>query len=368
MKKTTTLFLLVLNFFLTSNYSIGQNDIKKKNFNSIIKISGDTIKSPIIRTNHNESNESQVAFMQEGSVVVLKSNDIISYFDGASMYNSINIKGREEKKLINYIVTGPLYLGRSISKNGKFTYYIKLENDKEMVDLDLEKFDIVNFLKKYLIDFEQFKSTYKKAIYYNFKSLAEFTSAYNAYKDPKTYVAIKYKNPETIKVGFLASINPSQLKFKKDNINTNSTAFTIGVNLTNQFSRSVSLGLLSSLNLASFNYAAEKTKINTFEIAPTLGVSYFLNETLCIKFSAGASILYNLGSKVDLTNEDRSVSIKGLNFGYITGVSVEIKSKYALFINYSGYSFKTQNFDPAGIESKRIGELKSLRIGFYFNL
>jgi len=367
MKKTIFCFLLALSFFLTSNYVVGQDDVKQKNFNTIIKISGDTIKPQIISKKPSESNENQVTFKEGNSVLILNAADIISYFDGTSKFHSENINGKEEKKLINYIVTGPLYLGRSISKDGQFTYYLTLEHAKDMIDLGSKKYDIIGFLKTYLNDFEQFNKTYNKPIYYNYKSLAEFASAYNAYKDPKTYVATTYSNPETIKVGVLASINSSQLKFKKDNISENATTFSVGLNFSNQFSRVVSLDIHSMLNLATFSYPEEEAKINTFEISPTLGLGFFLNEMLCIKVNAGVSMLYNIGSKVDINAEGRSVSIKGLNFGYIGGATLLIKSKYGVYINYQGYSFKTKNFDPAGFPSARSGELKSMRIGFLIN-
>jgi len=367
MKKSSSIIFASITFLLSSTYVIGQNEVDQRNFNLIIKASSDTIKSPVIKTKTSESNEDQVSFIQDKSVIVVKSADLISYFDGNSKYYSESIKEKGGKKLIKYIVTGPIYLGQSYSKSGKSTFYLKLKDDSGLVNLELKKIDIDGFLREYINDFEQFKNKYNKKIYYDYKSLAEFASAYNAYKVPETYVPLKFSNPEAIEIGFYVSINSSQIKFENTPIKVNAPTTSTGFIFTDQFSRVVSLDLLSALNFSAFKYNNEEVKINTFEITPSLGFSYFLNEKLCIKLNVGPSFLYNFNSKVTLTNERRSVLIRGINFGYSAGMSVILMSKYAFFINYQNYGFKTKNFDPAGLESAREGKLASCRFGCLYN-
>lgn len=356
-----TLICLVLN----TNIVNGQKKPSIKNFNKIIKTDGDTIKSPIIITTISKSNEDQVTYKQKNSTQLIKADEIISYFDGKSAYYSEIIQDSKEKKLVTYIVAGPLYFGRSTSKKGVISFYLKLKSANEIINLEYKKNELTGFLTKYLIDFEKFKNTYDKNIFFDYKSLAEFASAYNAFKNPETYVPLKFRNTESVTFGIYGSYNLSQINFGKGS-EKSSISYSIGPKILVKYTRTVSFDILSTLNSSTFKYTNENVNIKTIGIEPTIGISYFINEDLGFKLNVGPCIHYNIGSKVKLIEENQTVLIKGLNTGLSAGVSLILKSKYHFFVNYSKYQFKTENF--MGAKSEREGKFDSVRFGFYLKL
>ncbi len=363
MRKAFFVLFVLIKLISCSILALGQN-IPQININLIITTSGDTIKSPIIKTNFSDSNESQVTYFKDKTLLILNATDIISYFDGTDKYYAAIIKDKGGKKLIKYVVTGPLYFAQSFNRKGESSLYLKLREENAFINLETKTSDIKSFLKQYLSDYDQFRSTYKKRINYEFESLAEFVSAYNAFKEPANYVALEFKKQQTLKFGLYGSYNFNQLKLDKTLNNTAIPSFSIGLLLSNQYTRSLSLDILSTYTVSNFEFDnKEKPMLRTINLEPTLRIGYYINDNSCVKINAGPVIMYNLGSKVELVNG--SINIKGLNVGYTAGASFQVKSKYTFFINYLNYKFKTNNYNPSSLESSsKDGILGSYRIGF----
>lgn len=358
----TTLFLVSI--FFNSSIVFGQKKTDPININSIIKVSRDTIRPQLISTKASESNETQVTYTLNKSTLILKAEDLISYFDGKASYYSENIQNSNEKRLVKYIVSGPLYFGQSNSKKGEITYYLKLKEANELINLEPKKYEINRFLKEYLADFDQFRSKYKKKIFYDYKSLAEFASAYNAFKYPETYVPLKFKNSESVKLGIYASLNLSQIEFESMS-KPNSLSYSVGPRLSIKYTRTISFDILSTLNRSSFEYTNEKVNINTIGLEPSIGISCYVSGKIAIKLNVGPTLHYNTKSKVHLVKENTDVLIKSLNTGLSSGIGLVYKSNYSFLINYINYPFKTENF--SGAKSERTGKFNSLRFGLLYN-
>jgi len=337
----------------------------------IIYAKGDTLKSKVIISSNKKTNEDQLTYILNDKEIVVTSAELVSFFNGTSTFYSKNIVDQTEKKLIKNVVSGPLYLGQSFKKNGTSVYYIKKENDDKYISLDKYEFNVESFLQNYLSDFADFKSNYRKKIYYDYKSLGEFASAYNAFKIPETYVPQKFENTEKIKFGVFGSVNLSGISFKDNSIKFDyALSYSFGLSVVNQYSRMFSLDVL-----ASYNYSKNKAKdqnidaiIKTVGIEPSLGTSFFIKDYLCLKVDLGLVIYYNMNSGIDLYDNGSSVLVKGFNFGYSGGLEANYKSKYYTFIKYINYNVKTNNFDPGGIESSsKKGKYSNFRFGIGYN-
>lgn len=350
---------------LCSIISIAQNNTGLENNSIIIKVSGDTIKSPKLVSKQLYSNEDQVTYIFNSKETVLKADDLISYFDGTIKYYSEEIKGIEGKKLITYTITGPLYFGQSLNKEGTATYYIALKDEKYFINLKTNADNINGFLKEYLSDFDQFKSTYRKRINYEFESLAEFASAYNAYKEPATYVAMDFEKPQVVKFGFYASYNLNKLKLDDALNKTASPSLSIGMLFSNEYNRVFSLDMLATYNISGFEFESkEKVMLSTIGFEPSIAIRFQINNSQ-VKLNTGPIIYYNLGSKVQMPQKE--VNIKGFNLGYNIGASICLKSSYNFFINYLHYSLKTKNYFPQNLDSSaKKGSLTSYRFGVYY--
>jgi len=337
----------------------------------IISANGDTLNSKVIISSNIKTNEDQLTYILNDKEIVVTSVELVSFFDGTSTFFSRNIVDRTEKKLIKNVVTGPIYIGQSFKKNGTSVYYIKKENDDKYISLEKYEFNVEPFLQSYLSDFGDFKYKYRKKVYYDYKSLGEFASAYNAFKVPETYVPQKFDNSEKIKLGVFGSVNLSGISFNDNSIKfDNALSYSFGVSVVNQYSRMFSLDVL-----ASYNYSKNKAKnqnidaiIKTIGVEPSLGTSFFLKDYLCLKVDLGLVIYYNMNSGINLYDYGSSVLVKGFNFGYSGGVETIYKYKYFAFLKYINYNIKTSNFDPGAIESSsKKGNYSNFRIGIGYN-
>jgi len=354
--------------YIVAQENLGQTPVVHS---MIISAKGDTLRSKVIISSNKKTNEDQLTYLLNDKEIVVTSAELVSFFDGTTTFYSRSIVDQAEKKLIKNVVSGPIYIGQSFKKNGTSAYYIKKENDDKFISLEKYEFNDESFLQSYLNDFADFKSKYHKKIYYDYKSLGEFASAYNAFKAPETYVPQKFDNTEKVKLGVFGSVNLSGISFKDNSIKFDKAlSYSLGVSVVNQYSRMFSLDVL-----ASYNYSKNKAKdqnieavIKTIGVEPSLGTSFFIRDYLCLKVDLGLVIYYNLNSGINLYDYGSSVLIKGFNFGYSAGVETIYKSKYYAFLKYIKYNVKTNNFDPGGIESSsKKGKFSNFRLGVGYN-
>jgi len=376
MKKMNSFFLkkaILVAYLLTPILSVAQVNVDStsKNYNQIIEISGNSIKSPIILGERRKTNEDRLTYILRGNEITIRASELVSFFDGTSMFYSRNVVDQNDKKLIKNIVSGPLYIGQSFKKNGVSVFYIKKENEDRYIQLDNYKYSIESFLQGYLNDFIEFKCKYQKKIFYDYVSLGEFASAYNAYRVPETYVPVEFENPEKLKFGVFGSVNISSLSFTDNLIKfKDAPSYSFGISITDQYTRTFSLDILASYTHSVIEAKVQPIEavIKTVGIEPSLGASFYINNLICIKVNLGSVVNYEINSGLNLKDEGRSVLIKGFNIGYSSGVDVIYKSKYHAFAKYVNSKINTNNFDLGTIEpSSKRGELSIVRFGIEYS-
>ncbi|MCK4663976.1 MAG: hypothetical protein KAT68_14000 [Bacteroidales bacterium] len=343
----------------------------------IITYTKDTIRNITILRKVKLTNENQVTYKNYSNKInTLNAEEIYSYSDTINYYLSTLIKPENKYKLISYFLGGPLNIGKSMKNNGKNVYWLRKKLDSSAVCLDEHKFNLPEFLTEYLPDYQSFTKIYKKKIYYTYKSLGEFVSAYNEFKSPEIYRFTKFKNIEVIEKGLFTSYNI--LTFKYDNYEYNfnqSTSCSLGFFLKNNFTNNMFLNYLTILSYSKIISDEENINLYNLCFEPSFFFKVNLKGSSNLNFGTGLFIIYNFNSYVDnkivKPNEFTTIGIKNLGLvGYSLSCQYENRSRFILSINYIQHNIQTDNFSQSSIvNTSKNGKLRGLRfgIGYKFN-
>lgn len=363
-------FLCITTIFIAMN-QISCAQSSQTNSSYIVTISGDTIRNCEIKKNHKLTNEDQVTYIYNNTRNSLPSNSIKSFFNGSELFVSELLKHEIKYKLISYLIGGTSSFGQAFSRKGKAIFYLKRSDTQEVVCLEDHKLNLLPFVQSFLPDFDAFYKTYNAKVYYEYKSIAELISAYNAFKEPSIYVPTKYKYRENIKFGMNASIGIGNLAFTNSQSDLNSLDnFSFGLNFKQFYTRNINFNFSISYNNSSFKGTNEDVYIKSISVNPNLGFSKALNSKLDITLKGGLSLSYNIDSYLaQKTEEGVVLVITGFNLGPQVSVEFTYLKKYGFFTSYLTYTIKTKE----GGRFLTIEAIKAntqiLRFGFlyYFN-
>lgn len=368
MKKT--LFILSIILVLTLKYSIAQKNISR---NVIIFANGDTLFSPHISGNKILTNQDGITYAdKQNAKQKLTACQIREYYLNNEYFHSVMIKSDKICRLITYEVGGYINFGLSYTANGDMNYYIK--KDDEVTALEKHRYDLKSFFFGYLEDFDQFYSTYKVKISYDFKTLAEMISAYNAYKYPETYVFEQVKNKEKSRVGIIASggfLNTNLSGYYEDNLT--GASFSIGVDLETRYSRYMAIHTPLTYNTSSGKGSNTSSHWSTINFEPYLTYKPIPKQKISFEFGAGIGVLYSLKSYLDcsaLTESDQNkVYFNKMNFGPNLSFIVNLSRKLKTQLMFTQYKAKTPNIKMSSVEDTSLKANTNnfrLMISYYF--
>lgn len=335
------LFILGISIFIMAISHISRAQSTSINSAYIATTSGDTIRNCEIKKSHRLTNENKVTYYYNDTVYSLPSKDVKSYFDGSQYF--VSEKLNNKYILINYIIGGSASFGQSFTKGGEAIFHLKRNDTQEVVRLAEHKYNLLSFLKSFLPDFDAFYSNYNAKVYYDFKSMAELISAYNAFKMPDLFFPVKYNYKKNIKIGINASLSKWNLELIDDHLDfTDRNSFSLGLDIKQYYTRNVFFNVSLSYNNAGFIGTNEDLYIETVSLDPNLGFSTTINPRLEIAIKGGFNLSYNIDSYLrKKALGDVELEIVGFNFGPQLGIVITYLNRHSVFINYSNYAFKT---------------------------
>ncbi|WP_205503290.1 hypothetical protein [Rufibacter psychrotolerans] len=296
-----------------------------------------------------------------------------SYSLGARFFKTYHVTEGAGKKLIEVVVHGPVSLGQSISEKGEPVYYVTKEGE-EFTSLQPHQYQLSAFFAGYLPDYNEFVTSTQKRPFYEFKSLAEFVSAYNTYKHPDKYVAERYKSPEQVGVFAFGSVNASSLSFKNESKEFSTAAtLSVGAILHYKYHRKLFLVTPVLYQRASFSSQANEVQLYHLLVEPHFVYRFYINEPVTFSIGPGLGLSYDLNSQVRPLQAEESIKDKvdfeKVGVGYNLNASLDYKARYMLGISFSSYKIRTHPFEKVEIEtSGKKGSYQTIRFGLGYKL
>jgi hypothetical protein len=340
------------------------------NLSYIVKTSGDTIRNFRIHKAFKSTNENKVTYFHNDEKYSIPAGSIQSYYHNDAFYTSEFLKNENRHVLISYIVGGPVHFGQSAAPKGGDKFYLKLNDTQEVIGLSEHRNDLLKFLKGFLPDFDAFYSKYNAKILYEYKSLAELFTAYNAFREPGLYVPVRYKYREHSKFGISASYGKGSLELIdqqsdfKDKHN-----YSVGLVFRQFYTRNIGLNLSLSYNNALFNGTNEDLHIRDISFDPAICFGTMIRPGFDIALRGGYHLGYNINSNLSIkTGEGEVLDITGFNHGPQIGVDFIILKKYSVFINYLTCNVKTDEGPRFLLNDIVKAKSKNLQFGvvYYF--
>ncbi len=340
MNPKLVLFLLSL-FFI--NTVISQT-IHVKNKQFIITNSGDTIKGINIFKKKRYCNRETVKYTDiEGITHNANANQIKLYFDGKKIFKSVEIPDKNKKNFIHFFSDGYMKAGESYTKKNTVIYYLLYKN--KLITLEKYRYNLNSFLNNTLEKFDSFTSSYKKRIYYDYKSIGEMTAAYNAFLFPEKYVPTKYKYKHFISLGITATpLYYSNIYNEKEIPLNHNNSFQSGLVIKYDYTRNISFSLIPSLYKSSFSSDISKLEINSVNTDLLLNITAFRRNKNEIIISSGTSIMYHYNTFLytnDIFNGYQNVTYNLLSSGFILKASYGYNKH--LYVNLGIHFFHIWN-------------------------
>jgi hypothetical protein len=368
MKRQLSILSIIL--ALAINYALAQKNTSR---NVIIFANGDTLFSPQISGNQILTNQDGIAYTdKQNTKHKLTACQIREYYLNNEYFHSVMIKNENICRLITYEVGGYISFGLSYTANGDMNYYVK--KDDEVTSLEKDKYELKAFFSGYLPDFDQFYATYKVKISYDFKTLAEMISAYNAYKFPEKYVFQRVKNKEKGRIGIIASgglMNTKLSGFYADKLTGGS--FSFGMDIESRYSRYLAIHIPLTYNIASGKGSNVSSHWSTVNFEPYLTFTPIPKKKINFEFGAGVGMLYSMNSYLDcsaLTESDQNkVYFNKMNFGPNLSFIVKLSRNLKTQLMFTQYKAKTTNLKMSSIDDTSVKASTNnfrLMISYYF--
>jgi hypothetical protein len=167
---------------------------------SIIFQNGDTLMDSKIYSSFKKTNSKKLTFERNGQVETVSVSDVIAYWDGKNYFSRKPIDESGEC-FINLLLSGPLTLGEYVSEGGKTIFVVKLEAEEKFRIINDSKANLNSYFSSFLPRYAEFMEEYKKAPVHTRKSIGEFVSAYNQFRNPEKYKFTKFKHPRKFYFG-----------------------------------------------------------------------------------------------------------------------------------------------------------------------
>jgi hypothetical protein len=338
-----------------------KNAVAQKNAarNVIIFANGDTLSSPQILSNKILTNQSEIVFIDKNNTKQkLTACQIREYYLDNEYFHSVMIKSENICRLVTYEVGGYVSFGLSYASNGDMNFYVK-KND-EVEALEKHKYNLKSFFSGYLENFDAFYSNYKVKLSYDFKTLAEMISAYNAYKYPEKYVFEEVKNKEKGHIGIIASVgmaNTNLSGYLQDNLN--GVSFSVGLDYESRYSRYFAIHLPVTYNGVSGKASNISIHLSSFNFEPYLTFRPIPSKTINFEFGAGIGIMYSMNSYLDcsqlIESDQNKVMLNklgvGPNFSFITNLNKKLKAQF-IFTQYKAHLPSIKMSSPEDTSAK----------------
>lgn len=231
----------------------------------------DTLRGIEILSLNKQTNAFQVTYLNKVlERETLESKDVHAFYNG-TYHQSETIGKSKDKVIVAYEVKGPLSFGYSRDLSGDYSFYLK--QGLQVVEIPEEEAKTARTVSNFVINYREFKRGYKKTIYPEYKSLAEMTSAYNAFINPKRYKRKRYVYLENPKMGAYASVNYDvirdigfQMKY----------SFNVGLAIENAYARHLKVLFIPSIGVSEFkrDQSFQSISLKTLGIEGAIGYSY----------------------------------------------------------------------------------------------
>lgn len=364
--------LLVIIIFLA--LVIGDTVAQKDTSNDVIILAnGDTLFSPQIIKNKALTNQDQILYFDgQKRRQKLNASQVHAYFFNNESFHSELIKSDDLYRLINYEVGGYIGFGLSYTSKGDMNFYVK--KNGEVIALEKYKYDLKSFFINYMLDFDQFYAKYKVKISYDFKTLAEMISAYNAFKYPDQYVFEPIMNKDKVNVGVIASggmMNTNLSGYL--NARLNGGSFSFGMDLETKYSRYFAIHIPMTYNMASSKATNISIHLSTLNFEPFLTLRTIPKKKINFEIGAGLGMMYSLNSYLDcsslIESDQEKVKFNKLSFGTNLSVIANLDRKLRvqlMFVQYQTHSasIKKSYLGDTSVKA-RINNLR-LMIFYYF--
>ncbi len=354
MKKASFIISIIL--ALTLKYADAQKNLSR---NVIIFANGDTLNSPQILSNKMLTNQDEIVYIDRNSTKQkLTACQIREYYLDNEYFHSVMIKSENICRLITYEVGGYISFGLSYASNGDMNFYVK-KND-EVDALEKYKYNLKSFFSSYLEDFDQFYSNYRVKISYDFKTLAEMISAYNAYKYPEKYVFETVKNKEKGRIVVIASVGMANTKlsgYLQDNLN--GVSYSLGMDFESRYSRYFAIHLPVTYNWTSGKATNMSLHLSSINFEPYLTFRPIPNKSISFEFGAGFGMMYSMNSYLDCSQLIQSDQNKvllnklsvGPNFSFIANLDKKFKAQL-MFVQYKAHLANIKMSSPEDTSAK----------------
>ena len=343
MKKTFYIIICII-LTLTIKTTVAQENTTQ---NVIILSNGDTIFSPQIVTNKMLTNQDEITYIDnQNNKQKLDACQVKEYYLRNEFFHSERIKSENICRLVTYEVGGYISFGLSYCSNGDMNFYVKKDND--VTSLEKHRYNLKSFFSNYLEGFDTFYAKYNVKLSYDYKTLAEFISAYNAYKFPDTYVFESVKTKEKGRFGIIASggfVNTNISGFFEDKLNGGS--FSIGIVPVTRYSRSYALYMPITYNAYSAKGSNTSIHWSSINFEPYLALSTIPKGKINFEFGAGIGALYSLNSYIDCSSlpiaDQNNVKFNKMNFGTNLSFIANINRRLKAQLMYARYNSKSKS-------------------------
>lgn len=368
MKKASFIISIIL--ALTLKHADAQKNLSR---NVIIFANGDTLKSPQILSNKILTNQSEIVYIDKNNTKQkLTACQIREYYLDNEYFHSVMIKSENICRLVTYEVGGYVSFGLSYTTNGDMNFYIK-KND-EVDALEKHKYNLKSFFSGYLENFDAFYSNYKVKLSYDFKTLAEMISAYNAYKFPEKYVFEEVKNKEKGRIGIIASVGMTATNltgYYKDDLKGGS--FSIGLDREARYSRCFALHMPLTYYMSTVKSSNTSIHWSSINFEPYISLRTIPKMKINFEIGAGIGILYSLNSYLDASSipgsDQNKVALTkasfGPNFSFIANLDRKLKAQL-MFTHYQAKSASIRLGSPEDTKVKALTNNFRLMISYSF--
>jgi len=364
------LFIICILLAFTIKHIDAQKNLSQ---NVIILSTGDTLFSPQIIGNKAKTNQDGIVYVDKKNTrQKLTACQISEYYLDNEYFHSEKIKSDNKCRLVTYEVGGYISFGLSYTSNGDMNFYIKKEED--VTSLEKYKYDLKSFFSGYLENFDQFYAIYKVKISYDFKTLAEMISAYNAYRYPEKYVFEPSKNKEMGRIGLIASaglMNTNLSGYYKDDLKGGS--FSIGFDRESRYSRCFAFHMPLTDNIAKVKSSNTSIHWSTINFEHYITLRTIPNKKITFELGAGVGMLYSLNSYLDAStlpeSDQDKVYFTKFSFGPNLSLIANLDRKLKAQLMFAKYQSKSESFkqgSPEGSTVKARTNNFRFMISYYF--
>jgi hypothetical protein len=367
-------YFFILLFVFQSLSSLSQPTKYSLSKHFIIKRSGDTLKEIII--SQKKTDQDKVVYENTLSLKnSLEAAEVSHYFDGEDLYFSE--KTENTFVFIHFYAEGIVKIGRSTLKKGEEVYWLK--RGDRVTNLSKHRYSIEKILSEEIPDYADFKKTNRKQIICDYKSLGEFSSAYNVFKEPEKYVPLTYKYQNKYTFGIVAyPLIKSLLNDDSDIKFDQSNAFQLGFTVDLQYHHNFSISIRPSYYR---NYFSEPSN-DIFSVSNGLYINSLLTEiainfviyrykAMKLKFSPGIGSIIHTNTYYktsDIFFENKSIDVNPVGMNIFAELQYEFYKNLSLLVGINNYTLKIDKSKDTYSYNPLKNNITDIRIGLSFKL